>query len=52
MVTFPVNGRFVVASSSTAYVGGDCSSVVAGGSAEVQGTPNGNVVVARQVTIH
>ena len=51
VVAFPVSGRVVVTNSSTTYVGGSCSSLVAGGSTEVSGTPNGNTVVARQVTL-
>jgi hypothetical protein len=42
----------VVTSTSTTYVGGSCASLTAGQTAQVEGTPNGPIVVARQVTIH
>lgn len=51
IITFPVNGQVVVTNSSTAYVNGTCSNVVAGGSVQVSGTQAGNVVVARQITL-
>lgn len=52
VVTFPISGQVVITNSATAYINGSCSSLVAGWSAQVNGTPDGNVVVARQVTIH
>jgi hypothetical protein len=52
VLTFPVNGQIVVTNHSTVYTGGSCNSLVAGGTAEVTGTPAGNTVIARQITIN
>jgi hypothetical protein len=52
LLVFPVNGQVVVTNASTVYTGGTCTSLVAGGSAKVTGTPEGNTVVARQITIN
>lgn len=51
VISFPINGQVVVTDLSTTYVGGTCSNVVAGESAKVEGTPVGNVLVARQITL-
>ena len=51
VITFPVTGQIVVTNTSTVYANGNCSNVVAGGSAQVSGTQAGNVVVARQITL-
>ncbi len=48
---FPINGSVVVTNSSTVYTGGSCRSLVLGARADVQGTPNGGVVIAREVRV-
>jgi Domain of unknown function (DUF5666) len=50
-LVFPINGSVVVTNSSTVYAGGSCRSLVLGARADVQGTPNGGVVVAREIRI-
>jgi len=52
LVTFPVNGQVVIASTSTTYVGGSCASLTAGQNAQITGTPVGSFLIARLVTIH
>jgi hypothetical protein len=51
VLSFPISGQAVVTNSATAFVGGSCEGLTVGGSAQVTGTPSGDVFVARTVTV-